>query len=70
MRVQHPLILRADLMNNHRLTVDIDMLTGGLADANIIIEIGVMTLMVSGSSRSGSTSLSFPRHGGRREEVK
>jgi hypothetical protein len=63
MRVQHPLILRADLTNDHPLAVDVDMMMGArAASANIIIEVGVMTLMVGGGSPSGPTSLSFPRH--------
>jgi hypothetical protein len=62
MRVQDPLILRADLTNDHPLAVHVDMMMGARASANTIIEVGVMTLMVGGSSRSGPSSLSFTRH--------
>ena len=62
MRVQHPLILRADLTNDHPLAVDVDMMIAARASANTLIEVGVMTLMVGGGSHSGPTPLSFPRH--------
>ena len=63
MRVQHPLILRAYLTNDHPLAVDVGMMLGArAASENIIINVGVMTLMVGGGSRSGPTSLSFPCH--------
>ncbi len=63
MRVQHPLILRADLTNNHPRAVEVAVMMGARATANIIIVVVMMTLMVGGGNRSGPTSLSFPRHG-------